>query len=311
MSSDPAKSAAVRTRLTDAHLHVWQLDASEYAWLRAAPEHLRAHVDEAEALAAIEQLGADRVVLVQADDTQSDTRRLLDLASRWEGCRSGALRADVVGWMDLTEPALVHESLTDPARESRLVGVRQLIHDDPDPGILDRPAVADSLDLIAAAGLAFDVPDAFPRHMVQVGRVAQEHPSLRVVLDHLGKPPLGEADGMRWWAREIEALAEIGSVFFKISGLATSGDGYFTADPVVGDVVGFLLDLAGPQRCLFGSDWPIAPRSRLMRDGAIPLRDHIVRTFPECADQILHGTAERVYRRREGPEVVSAACPVA
>ena len=298
MNSDPAKSTAAPTRLTDAHLHVWQLDASEYAWLRAAPEHLRAHVDEAEALAAIEQLGADRVVLVQADDTQSDTRRLLDLASRWEERRGRALRADVVGWMDLTEPALVHESLTDPARESRLVGVRQLIHDDPDPGVLDRPAVADSLDLIAAAGLAFDVPDAFPRHMAQVGRVAQEHPSLRVVLDHLGKPPLGDADGMRRWAREIEALAEIGSVFFKISGLATAGDGHFTADPVVGDVAGFLLDLAGPRRCLFGSDWPIASRSRLMRDGAIPLRDHIARTFPECADQILHGTAERVYTRR-------------
>lgn len=298
MNSDPGKSTAPRTRLTDAHLHVWQLDASEYAWLGDAPEHLRAHVDEAEALAAIEELSADRVVLVQADDTQSDTRRLLDLASRWEERRGGALRADVVGWMDLTEPALVHESLTDPARESRLVGVRQLIHDDPDPGVLDRPAVADSLDLIAAAGLAFDVPDAFPRHMAQVGRAAQEHPSLRVVLDHLGKPPLGDADGMRRWAREIEALAEIGSVFFKISGLATAGDGHFTADPVVGDVVGFLLDLAGPRRCLFGSDWPIAPQSRLMRDGAIPLRDHIARTFPEAADQILHGTAERVYTRR-------------
>ena len=104
-------------------------------------------------------------------------------------------------------PGAVRAALADPARTDHLVGVRHLVHDEPDAGFLDRPEVARSLDLLAAAGLPLDVPDAFERHMGQVVRVAQRHPGLTVVLDHLGKPPLGDADAMGRWQEQLEQIA--------------------------------------------------------------------------------------------------------
>jgi L-fuconolactonase len=293
--------------VTDAHLHLWDLAESPYAWLAGAAPELRRTAEFDHVREGLRALGVTRVILVQADDTPEDTAHLQrtaraiesagateddsSLGRRADGGAGTITRADVVGWLPLTTSEAVRAALADPQRTDRLVGVRHLVHDETDPGFLDRPEVARSLDLLAAAGLPLDVPDAFPRHMEQVVRVARRHPGLTVVLDHLGKPPLGDPEAMARWQAQLEAIAACPNVVAKLSGLATSGDGDFTA------AADLALDLFGPDRLMIGSDWPIAPTPLDLDSGFAPLLAH-VRTWP-AADvrAVTHGTAAHIYRR--------------
>src|SRR5699024_416428 len=151
------------------------------------------------------------------------------------------------------------EILQDPARSRRVVGARHLVHDDSDPGFLDRPTVRASLSVLAERGLALDVPDAFPRHLPQPARVAEDVEGLTVVLDHLGKPPLGGEPAMDRWDGQLRACAARPRTVAKLSGLSTSGTGYQDAAELR-PAVELALEPFGPHRLLFGSDWPTAPR---------------------------------------------------
>lgn len=216
-----------RAGLTDTHLHLWDLSGG-YGWLAGAPEGLRRDVRWEDVVPQLAAVGVRRVVLVQADDTRADTLAMQAAAERIEagtipGGSGGVERVDIVAWLPLDDPHEVAQLLDDPAAMHRVVGVRHLVHDDPDPGFLDRPTVRRSLQLLAARGLPLDVPDAYPRHLQQATRVAREVPDLTVVLDHLAKPPFGDAAAMREWEEQLREAAEVPTVVAKASGLSTSG----------------------------------------------------------------------------------------
>ncbi|MCG7310304.1 amidohydrolase [Brachybacterium sp. ACRRE] len=292
-----------RMGVTDAHLHLWDLQQSPYAWLAGAPEALRRTGEWSMVRDGLAALDVTRVILVQADDTPADTAHLQRTARAIEAEGTGTsaanprVTADVVGWLPLEDPDAVADALADPAVTDHLVGVRHLVHDEPDPGFLERPAVGRSLELLAAAGLPLDVPDAFPRHMEQVVRLAAAHPELTLVLDHLGKPPLGDGEQMAFWRAALERIAAAPRAVAKISGLATSGNGAYV--PAVASA----LELFGPGRLMVGSDWPIAP-SAFTLDGFSPLLAHVRAQLAgddEALGEVLRGTAERVYRRAGSP----------
>lgn len=150
--------------------------------------------------------------------------------------------------------------------------------------------------MLAAHGVPLDVPDAFPRHLDQATRVAAEVDGLVVVLDHLGKPPLGDRARMGEWERGLRAFAAQEQCVAKVSGLSTSGDG-FAATTDLRSALTFALAEFGAHRLMFGSDWPIAPVPFDLTSGA----GHLLALLDELpADdrrRILRGTAERVYRR--------------
>ena len=112
----------------------------------------------------------------------------------------------------------------------RVVGIRHLIHDEPDPDWIVRPAVIDGLRALAQVGLAYDVVSVLPQHLVHVSRVAQAAPELRLVIDHLSKPPIASGD-LRDWRRLFAAAAEHPNVNAKVSGLDTAAKpGTWTVD---------------------------------------------------------------------------------
>src|SRR5699024_8922886 len=110
--------------VTDAHLHLWDLAASSYAWLAGAPEALRRTVDIDDVREGLEELDVTRVVLVQADDTDEDTAHLQttarDIEEHAQRTGTGIARADVVGWLPLTDPDAVRDALADPRRTDHL-----------------------------------------------------------------------------------------------------------------------------------------------------------------------------------------------
>ncbi|MFF1876649.1 amidohydrolase family protein [Leifsonia sp. NPDC058230] len=235
----------------DAHLHLWDLDRVSYPWLTEAlgPIHRTFSFDEARP--QLEQAGVDRVVLVQATNSAEDSEAMFAVAENEDRV------AGVVAWIDLLDPRRAAAALDEWAAHPSFVGVRHLIHDESDPDWLAQDAVRTSLALLADRGLAFDVIGVLPRHLEHALALAAELPSLRLVIDHLGTPPVGAADPEPWWTL-TSRLAAHPNVFAKLSGLTTLGPSGQADAQSLRPFVDHALDVFGPERVMFGGDWPVS-----------------------------------------------------
>jgi L-fuconolactonase len=234
--------------IIDSHLHLWNLDGGGYSWLTPEAGVLHANFEPADAEVELRRSGVDGAVLVQADDTEADTEAMLRAADQNDWV------VGVVGWVALTEPSTAARQLDRWQQHPRFCGVRHLVHGEPRDDFLELPPVRETLALLAARGVSFDVPNAWPRHLASVTALASALPDLTVVIDHLAKPPRGRADFADWRA-EFERAAERPNTVAKLSGLREPGVGYSVDG--LREVWEIALDSFGPERLLWGSDWPI------------------------------------------------------
>jgi L-fuconolactonase len=270
----------------DSHLHLWDLQRSAYSWItpELGPLHTTITADRAEAeLAAA---GVDRAVLVQAEDSVTDTEFMLEVAAE-RGWVAG-----VVGWVQLDDPAVAAAQLDRFAADPAFRGVRHLVHDDPRDDFLALPSVRTSLGLLAERGLPYDVPDAWPRHLTATADLAGALPGLTVVLDHLGKPPHGKPDFPRW-REAFTAVAARPNTVAKVSGLQVRGEPFTAA--AIRPAWDAALELFGPDRLLWGSDWPMT----LLTAGYAGTWEVVAELLGELTDEeqgkILTDNAQRVY----------------
>jgi L-fuconolactonase len=272
--------------MIDAHLHLWDLQRSAYSWItpELGPLHTTITAERAEGeLAAV---GVDRAVLVQAEDSVTDTEFMLEVARehRWV--------AGVVGWVQLDAPAVAADQLDRFGAEPAFRGVRHLVHDDPRDDYLALPAVRASLGLLAERGLPFDVPDAWPRHLGATAELAGALPGLTVVLDHLGKPPHGRPD-FPAWREAFAAVAARPNTVAKVSGLQVRGDPFTAVG--IRPAWEAALELFGPDRLLWGSDWPVTLLTAGYAGTWEVVSGLLAELTAEEQGKILTANAQRVY----------------
>jgi L-fuconolactonase len=272
----------------DAHLHLWDVARHRYEWLQR-PENsgIRRTFTFADFAARAAVAGVDRAVLVQADDDSADTEAMFEVA------REHRQIAGVVAWVPLDRPDEAAAALDRLAGEPKFAGVRTLIHDRQDPDWLLRPATGDGLALLEARGVPFDVISVLPRHLEHVPVLAERHPGLRMVLDHLSHPPLGRDD---WepWRTLLRAAAASPQVYAKVSGLYPPRDGWTAAD--IRPYVEFAVELFGPARLMAGSDWPVAELGGGYERVWSAISSVAGELPPAGRDAILGGTARSFYR---------------
>jgi len=281
----------------DAHHHFWDPARASYPWLTpelAAINRAFGPDDLAPLLAAA---GIERTVVVQARGSLDETQELLGLAAR------SPFVAGVVGWVDLTDPAAgdVLASLRDGAGGSRLVGVRHQVHDELDSEWLLRPDVRRGLQAVATAGLAFDLLIR-TRELPAAIEIARALPELRFVIDHLAKPPIREGV-LEPWATLIQRFAPLENAACKVSGLVTEADWETWTVDDLAPFVRQAVDVFGPGRLMFGSDWPVcllaAPYPRVV-EAARALTSALSDSEQES---VFGGVAARVYRLDEAATV--------
>jgi len=271
----------------DAHLHIWDLERSDYSWLTPELGPLHATFTAEQARDELDVAGVRTAVLVQAEDSERDTELMLEAADRH------AWIAGVVGWVQLDDPEIAARQLERWHDEGKLCGMRHLVHDDPRDDFLRLAPVRRSLRLLAERGIPFDVPDAWPRHLAAIADLAAALPDLRVVVDHLGKPPFGSADWERWRATLADVAARPNTTA-KVSGLQVPGLP-FTVD-AVRPAWEAALELFGPARLMWGSDWPLTV---LVGGYAVAweiLSSLVGELSPDERAQITSHTAESVYK---------------
>jgi len=237
--------------VVDAHHHLWDPTKHDYPWMSGAFEPLRRPFGVDDLLRATSTRAVDATIVVQARHDIGETRELLLIAAQWP------LVAGVVGWVDLTAPDIADAlaELRAGPGGAQLVGIRHQVHDEPDHEWLMRPDVGRGLEAVAHTGLSFDLL-VRSRELPAALRVAQDHPSLRFVIDHLAKPEIRSGE-VEPWASLLSPFGPLVNVYAKLSGLVTEADWTTWSQADLTPYVGHALDVFGPSRLLFGSDWPV------------------------------------------------------
>ncbi|MGH3302223.1 MAG: amidohydrolase family protein [Streptosporangiaceae bacterium] len=288
--------------IVDAHHHVWDLAARPQPWLDTdsvlAP--LRRSFLLPELIPQAAAVGVTATVVVQTVSEPGETPELLSLAA-------GPLVAAAVGWTDLAAPTVtdaISELAAMPGGQ-RLAGIRHPLLTEPDPGWLDRADIRQGLSALAVAGLTFDVV-LRPGQLPAAVRAAASLPDLRFVLDHLGNVEVRRRPDPAWAAAFV-ALARLPNTVCKLSGIfsvpAPAGDPGSRTDPDgpamhLSPYLDLALDSFGPDRLMFGSDWPVCTLGAsydAVVTAALALTSELSDTERAA---ILGGTARAVYQIR-------------
>ena len=276
----------MNTPRLDAHQHFWHFSPTEHVWMTDAMDVLRRDYLPAELAPLLESTGFDGTIAVQARQNLEETRWLLELAGQH------AFIKGVVGWVDLRSPDL-RGQLETFAPDPKLVGVRHVVHDEPDDRFMALPEFRHGISLLREFGLTYDLL-LFPRHLPVAVELVREFPEQPFVLDHIAKPSIRE-QRFSPWQEDLAELASFSNVCCKLSGMVTeaawqqwqAGDFRRYLDIVVGAF--------GSGRVMVGSDWPVCTLSGDYASTMNLVVDYVQQFSPAERAAILGGNCARFY----------------
>jgi L-fuconolactonase len=285
------------TMRIDAHQHFWRYRAEDYPWIGAGMDVLAQDKLPADLLPLLRAHQLDASIAVQARSGRDETRFLLGLA------QENDFIAGVVGWENLAVPDL-GERLDEWHGGDKLLGFRHQVQDETDArAFLEHADFNRGVALLQERDFVYDVL-VFERQLADTQAFCARHDKHWLVLDHLGKPALrefGNSDDALWrWEKELLALGELPHVVCKLSGLVTEADWQNGLQPADYQRIRICLDTAleafGPQRLMFGSDWPVCLLADSYDKVADLVADWATSTLSKDEqDALWGGTAARCY----------------
>ncbi|MCH5598760.1 amidohydrolase family protein [Niabella ginsengisoli] len=239
--------------IVDTHVHIWNLQRSNYDWLKGAPELLNKNYSLNELEVQRSKASIDAGLLVQAENSLEDTALMLEAANEHEWIKG------VVGWLPLMEPSKTERLFqTHVSQEKYFKGVRHLIHDEPDDEWLLQDTVIDSLKLLASYQIPYDIVGVKPAHIRVALKLAEVIPNLKMVFDHLNQPPVQAGKQFGEWGELMNIASQHPNFYAKISGLGTTaGKQLFTVEHIK-PYIDFVINKFGTARCFCGGDWPVS-----------------------------------------------------
>jgi L-fuconolactonase len=274
----------------DAHHHLWTLARGDYGWLTPELAPIYRDFRLADLAPHLSAAGIEGTILVQAAPTEAETMFLLDIAESAEVVRG------VVGWTDFDAADAVAR-IDALAARNPLVGLRPMVQDIDDDDWLLGPALTPMLAAMARNSLVFDAL-VLPHHLPRLLRVVASHPDLTFVLDHCGKPRIASGE-ITTWQRDIALLAAHPNIVCKLSGLVTeAAPDWKTAD--LRQVVDHVRACFGPQRLLWGSDWPVVNLAGGYAKWVAAAESLLAGLSPDDNADVFGGNAARIYLSSRG-----------
>ena len=271
--------------LIDAHQHFWRIGRNDCVW--PTPDLAAIHRDfglsDLRAAAGTDLAGA---VTVQSQPSDADTDWLLQLA------HDEPLVLGVVGWVDLLSPR-APERIAALSAHPKFKGVRPMLQNLPDDAWIARSDLAPAIDALVAHDLSLDAL-VFTRHLPHLLTLATQRPDLRIVIDHGAKPPIADGEFTEW-AEAMSRLAALPHVHCKLSGLLTEARPDQPLEAIT-PYVDHLIALFGPDRLMWGSDWPVVNLATDYAGWLGQARSYPTLRDPAFAQAVFSDVVRRFYR---------------
>ena len=276
--------------IVDAHHHFWDPGRADYPWLTDELATIRRAFGPADLAPELEAAGVEATVLVQTRSSLDETIEFLETAEATPFVRG------VVGWVDLTDPAVadVIARLRGGRGGDRLAGIRHQAHDEPDPDWLVRDDVVRGIRAVGSAGLVYDLL-VRPREVPAALALARRLPDVQFVIDHLAKPPIASGE-LAPWEERMAPFRELEHVGCKVSGMVTEADWSSWTPHDLQPYIDRVLDVFGPDRLLFGSDWPVCLLAASYGDVVAAAGATLSGLSKSDRAKVFGGTAAAVYR---------------
>jgi L-fuconolactonase len=241
-------SHSIASMKIDAHQHFWRYDAPRFSWITDEMSVLRRDYLPAELLPELRANDMDGCVAVQAEHSESETLFLLDLASLHDAI------AGVVGWTDLQSSTLAAR-LEYFSHFEKLCGFRHVVQSEPDDNFLLRDDFQRGIACLAQFDFTYDIL-IYPKQLPAAIALTTRFPSQPFVIDHIAKPEI-KARKISPWAEQLKEIAANPNVFCKVSGLVTEADWRKWSADDFRPYLDVVFEAFGPDRLMFGSDWPV------------------------------------------------------
>lgn len=233
--------------IIDSHQHFWKYDPMQYDWIADNMEILRQDYLPEPLQSIYESNHIDGCVAVQASSSEDETNALLLHADHHPFIKG------VVGWVDLCNPA-VDERLRHFSNHPKFKGVRHILQHEP-VDFMERPDFLQGLEALAPLNLTYDIL-IYPRHLFSAWQMVKKFPNQKFVIDHLAKPSIKSKQFSNW--KDLMAnFSDCPNVYCKVSGMVTEADWKQWRYPDFVPVLQAVTEIFGPDRLMFGSDWPV------------------------------------------------------
>lgn len=286
--------------IIDSHQHFWQVGHFDYPWMSPEVEVLYQDYLPSRLEPILKECDVAKSVLVQASNSLAETYWLLSLAERHP------FIAGVVGWVDLREPEMEQE-LEVLTANPKFKGVRHLVESEPADDWLIQPSVLKGLQVLEKHQVSYDLL-VHARHLEHVKTVAEACPSLRLVVDHMAKPPIASGE-IADWASALKEVAAYANVSCKLSGLVTEANWTSWTTEDLRPYVERALEFFGPKRMMFGSDWPVCLLASSYAQVLESFQSLIADLAEEDRNRIFSENAGEFYRLNAETEIASASTP--
>jgi len=270
----------------DSHQHFWKYNPAHQVWMTDEMAVLRRDYLPDELKPLLQAVQFDGTIAVQARQMVEETEWLLELSDKHDFIKG------VVGWVDLRSPKLC-EQLELYAKHPKLVGVRHVVHDEPDDHFMLLPEFRRGLAQLREFGLTYDLL-LFPKHLPVAVKLVAGFPDQPFVLDHIAKPGIREGQ-VSPWKEDLKRLAEFPNVCCKLSGLVTEAKWKQWQPEDFHRYLDIVIETFGTNRVMIGSDWPVCT---LSGDYASTMRiviDYTRQFSARVRDDILGGNGARFY----------------
>jgi len=275
----------------DAHQHFWTIDRKDYGWITPEIPVLFRDYLPSDMESHLQKHGIGKTVLVQAAPTIEETEYILELSETTD------FVAGVVGWLDLDTPQYKEQYLRF-CKHPKFIGFRVMIQDMEDPNKVLSSAYLEALSYFAEQDVPVDLL-VLANQLPQLVQLLERVPQLRGVVDHLAKPPIASGV-MEPWRSHMAEIARYPNIYCKLSGMVTEADPQRWKKEDFTAYVHETLDLFGPERLMFGSDWPVCLLAATYDEVVDIFRQALQdRLSPEAFEAVFGGNAAKFYKLDE------------
>lgn len=270
----------------DSHQHFWKYNQREYNWIVDEMKILKRDYLPDELLTELTSLGFTGSISVQARQSLEETEWLLSLA------QENSFIKGVVGWVDLCSSE-VKNQLERFSKYPKLVGVRHVIHDEPDDNFMLRNDFLRGVESLQHYGLTYDIL-IFPKHLPNAIQLVSRFPQQIFVIDHIAKPLIKDKI-IEPWKEQIEAISRYNNVYCKLSGMVTEANIKSWSREDFVSYLDIVFSTFGTNRLMIGSDWPVCKLGGAYSQVMNLVIDYIKTYSDEDIIKILGGNAIKAY----------------